>query len=167
MNANAPWIPLKVLKILWFSLLGAQFFYLFVLFQLNRATPVSWGEAQYFPNLSDVLDLSASVAAVVALAASFLIPTALARSAERTNSKKANPEETPPFDMVANRFLLPFFLWLFLVEFVCMAGFGLAMVRNSPQLFLPFLTVSVILYLTRFPADSRKVEKTLLGSSAK
>lgn len=149
-----------VLKSIWGALFFSQMLYLAVLhFQLK---PLEGGiplNTQWLPNLQDPMELGLFAASIGLLVASFMVPQILARaSGQKPGVQPATPPDTVPQALFA-----PFIIRLALLEAICMQGFVLAFVKRTPNLILPFFTVSLLLFLKNFPSDVEKVKSDLLG----
>lgn len=167
MKSADQFFPMRVVKTLWLSFLVSQIFYFFILFKLDVAQAEIPGGGRYLPNLSDPWQLGCSLAAIIAVVASFKIPHILARASRSAVSKSEAPEEKIPAGQFPTRLLVPFLLRLILMETICLVGFALAMTQHNPRLFLSFFAVSLMLYLKNYPSDANKVAADILGSSLK
>lgn len=157
-STNAP--KTLVLKIIWGALLFSQALYVVVLHVQLKPLDDMPMNTQWMPNLQDPMEIGLFAASVALLVASFLVPQILAKASEQKPRADADPSKT---DTVPQAFFVPFIIRLALLEAICMQGFVLAFIKRSPNLILPFITISGLLFLKNFPSNAEKVKSDLLG----
>jgi hypothetical protein len=163
MTATARPATLTVVKIVWTGLFFSQFMYAFVLFTQFAAR---WPDSspQIFPDFHETFQMALSSVAVVVVFVAFKLPNFLASKLRAPGTdaviidENADPEIEPP---LSNELFAAFIVRLALIESICLYGFALAITKHAPKMILPFLALSVILYLKNFPANSKKFRADL------
>ena len=154
--------PFKVVKIIWTALLFSQFMYAFLLFGVLSS---QWdnAETRFFPDFHDTFELVICAVAVVVAVISVKLPPFLARSMKSgsSNTSLAEAAEEPTEETVTREHFAAFVVGLALMESICLYGFALAMTKHAAGLILPFMAVSVLLFLKNFPSNSKKFRSDL------
>lgn len=140
-------MSLKTLTIIWGALMASQ-----VIYGIALQTIVKDQEPQ---ELQIPMVAALSMMAVVMCVLSFFLPKFILNQLKKDQFKNPGDNQRASISQLIQVYSSPFIIRLAMLESCALFGFALAFIHKRIELFLPFATLSIGLFILNFPTEEK------------